>query len=200
MPISRTPRSDWLGSSASPPLIRRSNLSSGDMAAPAGAPATRAKEPALTRKSRRDALRMLLLPVALAISPCVRRLDRSDRATRYSPARRALRVDIERIDRMARGHEQPVALDAAEADVGRALRQCDEADGLAVRVEDFHPVLLRVTHAPAAPQIAVDVAAHAVGRASGLGGEEGAAVGELVLVDVVDADHARGHARLDDVE
>src|SRR2546430_8632624 len=44
-------------------------------------------------------------------------------------------------------------------------------------------------------QIAVDVAAHAVGRASGLGGDEGAAVGELVLVDVVDADHARRQDR-----
>src|SRR5262249_14852136 len=53
---------------------------------------------------------------------------------------------------------------------------------------------------PAAPQIAVDVAAQAVGRAVWLGGEEGAAVGELVVVDVVDTDHARRHAGLDDVE
>src|SRR5215510_9821172 len=53
------------------------------------------------------------------------------------PALHALRVDIERIDRVARRHEQPVALDAAEADVGGALGQRDETDRLAVRVENF---------------------------------------------------------------
>ena len=36
MPMSRLPRSDWLGSSTSPPLITRSNLSAGPIAAPAG--------------------------------------------------------------------------------------------------------------------------------------------------------------------
>src|SRR5260370_26226640 len=89
-----------------------------------------------------------------------------------SPARRALRVDVERIDRMARGHEQPVALDAAEADIGRAFGQRDETDRLTARVEDFHSVLLRVAHAPAAPQIALDVAAEAVRRTARLGGDE----------------------------
>ena len=36
MPMSRLPRSDWLGSSTSPPLITRSNLSFGPIAASAG--------------------------------------------------------------------------------------------------------------------------------------------------------------------
>ena len=36
MPMSRLPRSDWLGSSTSPPLITRSNLSFGPIAALAG--------------------------------------------------------------------------------------------------------------------------------------------------------------------
>ena len=41
MPMSRLPRSDWLGSSTSPPLITRSNLSFGPIAAPAGFEQTR---------------------------------------------------------------------------------------------------------------------------------------------------------------
>src|ERR1700682_5846475 len=111
MPISRRPRSDWLGSSTSPPLMTRSNLSSGPMAARAGMPkpAASAAAPAVPRKSRRD-VDMLA-------------------------THRALRVDVERIDRMARRHEQAVALDAAETQVGGALGQHDLADPLAVRGE-----------------------------------------------------------------
>src|SRR5262245_65617094 len=87
-----------------------------------------------------------------------------------SPSRRALRIDVERIERVARGHEQPVALDTAEAEIGAALGQRDEADGFTGRVENLHSVQLRAAHAPAAPQIAVDVAAQAVGVAIRLGG------------------------------
>src|SRR5215831_8399112 len=59
MPISRFPRSDWLGSSTSPPLITRSNLSSGPMAASADPPSVAAatasaNAPVETSKSRRD--------------------------------------------------------------------------------------------------------------------------------------------------
>src|SRR5688572_2914219 len=88
-----------------------------------------------------------------------------------SPALHALRVDVERIDRVARRHEQAVAQRAAEADVGAALGQLDEADRLAGRVEHLHAVLLRVAHAPAAPQIARDVDAEAVRRAARLRGD-----------------------------
>src|SRR5215470_11786046 len=114
---------------------------------------------------------------------------------RGSTARRALCVHEHGIDRMARRHEQAIALDAAEAQIGGALRQRDEPDRLAVGVEDLHAVLLRVAHAPAAPEIAVDVAAEAVGGAARLGGDERAAVHELLAVDVIDADHARSDAR-----
>src|SRR5215813_11013781 len=56
MPMSRRPRSDWLGSSTSPPLITRSNLSSGPMTANAGPPAeASASEAAPVRMWRRDA-------------------------------------------------------------------------------------------------------------------------------------------------
>src|SRR5947209_15351622 len=55
MPISRLPRRFWLGSRTSPPLITRSNLSFGPMAANPGVLAeASANEPALLRKSRRD--------------------------------------------------------------------------------------------------------------------------------------------------
>ena len=60
--------------------------------------------------------------------------------------------------------------------------------------------MLGAAHAPAAPQIAVDIAAEAVGRAPRLGGDETAAVRELVVVDVVDADHSWDQARFDDIE
>ena len=58
---------------------------------------------------------------------------------------------------MARRHEQAVALRAAETDIGRALRQRDEADRLALVIEDLDAVLLRIAHAPAAPEIPIDV-------------------------------------------
>src|SRR6185312_9717881 len=55
MPMSRFARSDWLGSSTSPPLITRSNLSFGPMAARAVPDnAVAAADPERTRKSRRD--------------------------------------------------------------------------------------------------------------------------------------------------
>src|SRR5215213_5416579 len=79
-----------------------------------------------------------------------------------SATRRALRVDVERIDRLARRHEQAVAATAAEAHVGAALRQLDAADEAPFAVVDHDAVELVGAHAPAAPQIAVDVDAEAV--------------------------------------
>src|SRR3954467_5803002 len=54
MPISRLPRSDWLGSSTSQFLIKRSNLSFGAIAAMAGAPPGGARGTAPPSKPRRD--------------------------------------------------------------------------------------------------------------------------------------------------
>src|SRR6516165_2592433 len=101
---------------------------------------------------------------------------------------------------MARCHEQPVASGAAEADVGAALGKGNEADWLPGSIENFDPVLLGITHTPAAPEIAVDIATEAIGRAAWLGRDEGASIVELVIVDVVDLYRPRGDARLDDVE
>src|SRR5947208_11524471 len=63
MPMSRFPRSDWLGSSTSPPLITRSNLSFGPIAAKAGPDiAATAADPVRLRKSRRENPLMATLP------------------------------------------------------------------------------------------------------------------------------------------
>src|SRR5258707_803193 len=64
MPMSRLPRSDWLGSSTSPPLMTRSNLSFGPIAALARPPdsVTAAAEPDSARKLRRDSADMLASP------------------------------------------------------------------------------------------------------------------------------------------
>src|SRR5262249_47373151 len=63
MPMSRRPRSDWLGSSTSPPLMTRSNLSSRPIAAIAEPPAAAASvtEAAPVMKWRRE-MRLGVLP------------------------------------------------------------------------------------------------------------------------------------------
>src|SRR6266852_5610050 len=86
---------------------------------------------------------------------------------------RALGADVQRIERVARRHEQAIALDAAEAEVGGALGERDLADPLAVGIE-HHDAVERWRGAPAAPQIAVDVAAEAVRRLVGLARHEDA--------------------------
>src|SRR5262245_53149420 len=78
-----------------------------------------------------------------------------------SPTEHALRIDVERIERMARRHEQAVAAQPAEANIGAALGQRDLADALALGVEDHHPIVA-LTHAPAAPQVAIDIASEPV--------------------------------------
>jgi hypothetical protein len=56
-----------------------------------------------------------------------------------SPAGHALRVHVERIDRVARRHEQPVAVAAAEADVGGALGQRMKPIALPAGLNTFTP-------------------------------------------------------------
>src|SRR5262249_46898488 len=48
------------------------------------------------------------------------------------PRRRALSVDVHRVERLARRHEQAIAFRSAEADVGAHFRQADAAEQLAV--------------------------------------------------------------------
>src|SRR5262245_24747932 len=89
-------------------------------------------------------------------------------------------------EHMAAPTKQPIALAATEANIGAALRQCDQADRLAFGIEHFDAVEVGVAHPPAAPQIAVHVDAEAVGRALRFGGDQDAFVGKpRAVVDYV---------------
>ncbi len=65
-------------------------------------------------------------------------------------------------------------------------------DRLALGIEDAHAVELGIAHAPAAPQITVDIDAEAVGRAARAGIDQDLAVGDLhaVVDHVIDHDRA----------
>src|ERR1700738_2270155 len=91
MPMSLLPRSDWLGSITSPPLMTRSNLSFGPMAAlaPETKRALAAKAPnapVLVRNSRREVAPMKTPPLN-ASQPNV-----DDGGTAIAPRRRLWRV------------------------------------------------------------------------------------------------------------
>src|SRR5688572_26444901 len=77
----------------------------------------------------------------------------------------AARFDVHGIERLAGGHEQPIALRAAEADIGADLRQADLADSVAVRRKDVDAVVAVANPARGRPDVAVLVGADAVGEA-----------------------------------
>src|SRR6185436_11738590 len=79
---------------------------------------------------------------------------------------RALRGSIHSIERLARGHEQAVALGAAKGDVAADLGQPDAADQLAFRRPHRHTAISDGAAGIAGgPDIAIDIAAQAVGSA-----------------------------------
>src|SRR5437870_5832358 len=101
---------------------------------------------------------------------------------------------------MARRHEQAVAVRSAETKIGATLRQRDETDPLAGRIEHHHAVERR-THAPAGPDVAVDVAAEAIRRLVRLASDPWPLVGKLGAVHHVEQmDDARARAAIDDIE
>src|ERR1700730_18633981 len=107
--------------------------------------------------------------------------------------RAAAGFDVDGVERLAAGHEEAVALRAAEGDVRDDLRHLDVADARAVGVEDVHAVVALADPAHAGPDIAVLVAADAVGEAAlavVLAGGEHPRVLEAPAVDVVDPDAA----------
>src|SRR5476651_667554 len=125
----------------------------------------------------------------------------------------ALRVHVDRVDRLARRHEQPVALRSAEAEIAADLGKTDAADQLALRRPDGDAVVPdRAAGVARAPDVAVDVAAHAVGRALDAVDHEvreDAAVRHLVVAAHVENEHdplaagsrvARPLAGADDVD
>src|SRR5579859_1856016 len=75
---------------------------------------------------------------------------------------RAARIDVQRVQRLAGGHEEPIALGTAEADVRAPFRQPNLADARAVGCKDVYPVIARTGPARRGPDVAVDVDAHAV--------------------------------------
>src|SRR5437899_6312886 len=135
---------------------------------------------------------------------------------RASPWRRPLRVDVERIQRLARGHEEAVTLGTSEAEVAADLGQPDAADELAFRRPDGHAAVAERTAARRAvarhPDVAVDVAASSVGAALDAVDHEVAEqllIGQLVVGADVEHVHvalaawslvARSRTRADDVQ
>src|SRR5262245_59263168 len=87
--------------------------------------------------------------------------------TRRDLARgRALGSGVERVEGLAGGHEETIALGPAEADVAADLGDADAADELALRRPHRHAAVSHVASRVArAPQVAVHVGAHPVGAA-----------------------------------
>src|SRR5262245_60859915 len=128
-------------------------------------------------------------------------LDSAAPVTPLLPTGHALGVHVERIDRVACCHEQPVAVAYAEADVSGAFGQRNEADRLAGRIEYLDAVERRA-HAPAAPQVAVDVDPKSVRRFFFFAVDEHAAIGELrsAVEHIKDVDCTSLRRALDNIE
>jgi hypothetical protein len=107
-------------------------------------------------------------------------------------------VQVHRVHRLRRRHEQPIAGLPAEADVRAGLGQHDLAEERAVGREDVDAVITVTAAARRRPQVAVLVAPDAV-RGPGLHVGEHATVPGTAVEDVVHVD-APGLARVDDVE
>src|SRR5215470_9200710 len=148
-------------------------------------------------------------PIARASTPLARRVNARCRhvkrlLTPRSPflaSRRSLGAQEQGVDAVACRHEQAAAPKTAEADVRAALGQINPTNELARSVEDHHAVIARAP-APAAPQVAVDIDAQAIGYSAALDGDERSSIGELraVIDDVVNAESLRRRAVFDDVQ
>jgi hypothetical protein len=75
----------------------------------------------------------------------------------------ALSVDVDRVERLACGHEEAVFLRATETEIGANFRKMDFADERAVGREDVHAVETRSRPTGTSPDIAVDIAADTIG-------------------------------------
>ena len=95
-----------------------------------------------------------------------------------------LRVDVERVEPLAGGHEQPVAFRTTKAHIGGDLRQMDAADQLGLRVHTVtplyptaRPALLEHHKLPSTSQRVVRPALHPINHEIG----EELLIGELVV-------------------
>src|SRR5262245_23178862 len=110
----------------------------------------------------------------------------------------SMRLHIDRIQRLTCGHEEPVAARAAEAYVRTGLGQPNHPDALAVRRDHLHP------GPRAGPDVAIGVAANAVGGRWGAGARnielyETFAIAHRRAVDVIHLDVSR-HPSVGDVQ
>src|SRR6266849_3148573 len=119
-------------------------------------------------------------------------------ATPYSPGSaimRALRLDIDGIERLAGRHEQAVSFLAAEADIGAGLGQTDLTDARAIGREHLDAIVAVADPTGADPDVAIDVDPQSV-RESRLAVEchvdQRARVGEFVVVEIVLPDDVLG--------
>jgi len=116
-----------------------------------------------------------------------------------SPADGAFCVDVQRIQRLTCRHEQPVASCAAKADIRGAFGQRDAADHCAVGREHRDTVEFGA-HSPAAPQIAIDIAAEAIGRALTEIGEIAAVAQRCAVIgDIEDANNCKPGDVIEDI-
>src|SRR5438552_18004707 len=91
-----------------------------------------------------------------------------------SEVRQPLRVHVERVNALARGHEEAIALHAAEAHVRAALGKMNVPDRFGRGREDAYAIE-SFAAAPAAPEIAFEIEAETV-RNAGAAIDEDAAI------------------------
>src|SRR5262250_3360936 len=142
------------------------------------APSTR------TMARRGETTRVTERVLMCKILPC------SERMGQCLGGPRSLGSDVERVERLARRHEETIALGSAEADVRAGFRKPDAPDELALGRPHRHPAVAEVaTSVTRDPDIALDVAADAVGTAFDVVDHaigENLAVGQLVVASDVE--------------
>src|ERR1700733_9883351 len=107
----------------------------------------------------------------------------------------ALGLHIDRVERLAGGHEQAVSFFAAEADIGAGLGQANLTDPFAVGRKNLDAVIAIADPSGADPDVALGIDPHAV-REAGFAVErhidQRARVRQLVAVEVVLPDDVLG--------
>src|ERR1044071_9853924 len=74
-----------------------------------------------------------------------------------------LGLDVDGVERLAGGHEEAVAFLASETEVGADVRKEDHSDAFAFRRKNVNAVVTVARPAGRGPDVAVDVAADAIG-------------------------------------
>ena len=93
-------------------------------------------------------------------------------------------------------------MSSAETDVAASFRQVDTADEPAILIQDGDSIKALLSHAPANPQVAIDVDAKTVRGSAVPGSQERSTVCQLRSVpgDVVGSDDTRSYSGFDHVQ